>query len=100
VVAVAKRNLKAGERLDGVGGFCTYGLIENSSAAREMNALPIGLSEGCVLCKDVAKDDVVSMDDLQPAGETLIWKLWHEQNERWPAVAQTPAAVASLSETR
>ena len=36
VVAVAKRDLKADERLDGVGGFCSYGLIENRSAAREM----------------------------------------------------------------
>src|SRR5262245_62550156 len=34
VVTVAKRNLKAGERLDGVGGFCAYGLIDNRSAAR------------------------------------------------------------------
>ena len=31
VVTVAKRDLKAGERLDGVGGFCTYGLIENGA---------------------------------------------------------------------
>ena len=31
VVAVAKRDLKAGERLDGIGGFCVYGLIDNSS---------------------------------------------------------------------
>ena len=31
VVSVAKRDLKAGERLDGVGGFCTYGLIDNSA---------------------------------------------------------------------
>ena len=34
VVAVAKRDLKAGETLDGVGGFCAYGLIENRAAAR------------------------------------------------------------------
>ena len=34
VVTVAKRDLKAGERLDGVGGFCAYGLIENRAAAR------------------------------------------------------------------
>ena len=32
VVAVAKRDLKAGERLDGIGGFCAYGLIENAAA--------------------------------------------------------------------
>ena len=58
VVTVAKRDLKAGERLDGIGGFCTYGLIDNAAAARAMAALPIGLSEGCVLRRDVSKDDV------------------------------------------
>ena len=34
VVTVAKRPLKAGERLDGIGGFCSYGLIENHATAR------------------------------------------------------------------
>ena len=100
VVAVAKRDLKAGERLDGVGGFCTYGLIENRSAAREMQALPIGLSDGCVLRRDVAKDDVVSMEDIYPANETLIWKLWREQNDRWPAHVEALSTAPSLSETR
>ena len=99
VVSVAKRDLKAGECLDGVGGFCTYGLIDNRSAAREMNALPIGLSEGCVLLRDVAKDEVVSMNDIQPASQTLIWKLWREQNERWPATFET-LSVASHLESR
>src|SRR5262249_61452539 len=45
VVTVAKRDLKAGERLDGVGGFCTYGLIDNSPAARAATALPIAPSD-------------------------------------------------------
>src|SRR5439155_9892576 len=49
VMAVAKRDRKAGERLDGIGGFCAYGLIDNAAAARAVTALPIGLSEGCVL---------------------------------------------------
>ena len=64
VVTVAKRDLKAGEHLDGIGGFCTYGLIDNAAAARAMAALPIGLSEGCVLRRDVSKDDVLSFDDV------------------------------------
>ena len=46
VLTIAKRDLKAGERLDGVGGFCSYGLIDNRAAARAVGALPIGLSEG------------------------------------------------------
>src|SRR5271165_6810288 len=69
VLSMAKRDLKAGERLDGVGGFCTYGLIDNRAAARAVGALPIGLSEDCVLRRDVAKDEVISFDDVvSPAG--------------------------------
>ena len=84
VVSVAKRDLKAGERLDGIGGFCTYGLIDNAAAARAMDALPIGLSEGCVLRRDVAKDEVVSFDDVEARPEGLVEALWREQNQRWP----------------
>jgi len=82
VVTVAKRDLRAGERLDGVGGFCTYGLVDNSMSARELNALPMGLSEGCVLLCDVPKDEVISLDDVKsPRG--LAQKLWLEQSARW-----------------
>ena len=86
VVTVAKRDLKAGERLDGIGGFCTYGLIDNAASARAMEALPIGLSEGCVLRRDVAKDEVLSFDDVDLPGGRLIDRLWREQCERWPQV--------------
>jgi predicted homoserine dehydrogenase-like protein len=89
VVAVAKRDLKAGERLDGIGGFCTYGLIDNTAAARATEALPIGLFEGCVLQHDVLKDQVVSMHDIKTVPGGVAEKLWREQNARWPAVAPT-----------
>ena len=55
VVTVAKRDLKAGETLDGVGGFCAYGLIDNAAAARAGDALPMGLSEDCRLLRAVAE---------------------------------------------
>ena len=84
VVTVAKRDLKAGERLDGIGGFCTYGLIDNAPAARSVAALPIGLSEGCVLRRDVSKDDVLSFGDVEPPGGRLVEALWREQNAHWP----------------
>jgi predicted homoserine dehydrogenase-like protein len=89
VVTVAKRDLKAGERLDGVGGFCTYGLIDNTASVRASAGLPIGLSEGCVLRRDVSKDDVLSCDDVdEPTRDRLVEELWREQNTRWPLVAQ------------
>jgi len=92
VVTVAKRDLKAGERLDGIGGFCSYGLIDNTSTARAMAALPIGLSEGSLLRRDVSKDAVISFDDVeQPAGR-LAEALWREQNALWPLV--TPGSRA------
>jgi predicted homoserine dehydrogenase-like protein len=86
VVTVAKRDLKTGERLDGIGGFCSYGLIDNRSAARAMGALPIGLSEGRVLRRDLAKDQVVSFADVDTPAAGLVEMLWQEQNERWPPV--------------
>jgi predicted homoserine dehydrogenase-like protein len=84
VVTVAKRDLKAGERLDGIGGFCAYGLIENAVAARAAAALPIGLSEGCLLRRDIRKDDTVSFDDVELPGGLASEALWREQAARWP----------------
>ena len=88
VVAVAKRDLKMGERLDGIGGFCTYGLIDNSDGARGVAALPIGLSEGCVIRRSVAKDTVLSFDDVDQPQSGLAISLWREQQARWPVMPQ------------
>lgn len=102
VVTVAKRDLKAGERLDGIGGFCAYGLIDNSAAARAMAALPIALSDGCTLRRDISKDAVISFDDVEFSCDRLPERLWREQSERWclPGTSvtnsigqQTPAKV-------
>ena len=95
VVSVAKRDLKAGERLDGIGGFCTYGLIDNVESARGMNALPISLSEGCVLKRDLPRDAVISIDDVDALPRGIAVTLWQEQNARWP-VANKDAAEAAL----
>lgn len=84
VVTIAKRDLKSGERLDGIGGFCTYGLIDNLVAAREATTLPIGLSEGCVLRRNISRDGIISLNDVESPGGRLAEKLWLEQNDRWP----------------
>jgi predicted homoserine dehydrogenase-like protein len=88
VVTVAKRDLRAGERLDGIGGFCSYGLIDNTASARAAEALPIGLSEGRVLRRDVAKDEIVSFKDVDQSNDSLINRLWKEQCEYWPPTAR------------
>jgi len=88
VVTVAKRDLKTGERLDGVGGFCSYGLVENATAARGMSALPIALSDGCVMRREVLKDSVLTCNDVNRPGGSLAEELWREQCTRWPLTAQ------------
>lgn len=85
VVTVAKRDLKAGETLDGIGGFCSYGLIENAAAAREQSALPIGLSEGGKLRRDIRKDSVLSFSDVALPSESVAFSLWKEQQAQWPS---------------
>src|SRR6267142_1871947 len=84
VVTVAKRQLKTGERLDGVGGFCAYGLIENHSTARAADALPIALSDDCVLLRDIGKDEVITFKDVKMPSARLRDELWSEQRNRWP----------------
>lgn len=50
VVAVAKRDLKAGEVLDGIGGFTAYGQCENMETFVSEQLLPMGLAEGACSC--------------------------------------------------
>jgi len=94
VVTVAKQDLKVGKRLDGIGGFCAYGLIDNRIAARAGAAMPIGLSEGCVLRRDVQKDHVISFEDVHVPAAGLVETLWQEQNERWALTPQIPLMVS------
>ena len=97
VVTVAKRDLKAGESLDGVGGFCAYGLIENHANARAINALPIAMSEHCVLRRDVRKDEVIAFDDVTRPARTLVDDLWDEQQRLWPAANSAVARGGSAN---
>src|SRR5215467_9464077 len=64
VCAVAKRDLKAGETLDEYGNYMTYGEAVNSPEMRIGRYLPEGLVEGCRLLRDIAKDSVLTYDDV------------------------------------
>lgn len=64
VCAVAKRDLKAGETLDDYGMYMTYGEACNAEEMCGGRYLPEGLVEGCRLIRDVAKDTVVTYNDV------------------------------------
>jgi len=81
VVATAKRELKAGQTLDGLGEYDTYGLAENADTTMKENLLPLGLAEHCVLKRDVAKDAVLTYDDVIVPEGRLSDQLRQQQNE-------------------
>ena len=84
VVATAKVDLKGGDTIDALGGYKTYGQCERYAIARRENLLPIGLAEGCMMKRPVAKDAVLTYDDVEIPPGRLIDKLRAEQDAAWP----------------
>jgi len=63
-VATAKRDLKAGEFLDGEGGYAVWANAIPASRSLAIGGLPIGLAHNVKLKRDVAKDSIVCVDDV------------------------------------
>jgi predicted homoserine dehydrogenase-like protein len=61
---VAKRNLKAGETLDGEGGYCVYAKLIPAARSQKLGALPIGLAHHVKLLRDVAAGAFVTAADV------------------------------------
>jgi len=64
VITVAKRRLRAGETIDGIGGFTVYGLVEHASIAHEEQLLPLGLAQGATLRRDLPPDTPLTYGDV------------------------------------
>ena len=79
VCACAKRDLKAGETLDDYGMYMTYGEAVNADEMCSRRYLPEGLVEGCLLKKDVAKDSVITYNDVTLPANLLADQLRAEQ---------------------
>jgi predicted homoserine dehydrogenase-like protein len=97
VATLAKRDLKAGEVLDGVGGFLSYGLIDNADVFTAENLLAMGLSEGARLLRDIPKDQAITLSDVElPAGRNCD-KLRAEQLAAFPSKARPARSAAAQS---
>lgn len=85
VVATAKVDLNAGDVIDAIGGYKAYGLAENYSVSRAERLLPIGIAEGCVLKRPVAKDAVITYGDVTLPANHISIQLRSEQDRYFPA---------------
>jgi predicted homoserine dehydrogenase-like protein len=65
VVAVAKRPLRAGELLDGEGGYTVWGKLVPAERSMAEGALPIGLAHKVRLLRDIASGDAVRWADVE-----------------------------------
>jgi len=86
VVAIAKRDLEAGETLDSFGRYMTYGQAEKASVVRAEELVPIGLVEGCRLKRAIARDQPIHWGDVEAPGHELAHQLYAEQQRRWGSV--------------
>jgi predicted homoserine dehydrogenase-like protein len=82
-VSYAKRDLDAGERLDGVGGYTCYGLVDRYEVSRRENLLPIAISLDCRLRRAIPKDQPIGYDDVELPHGRLVDKLRMEQDVRF-----------------
>ncbi|GLI50566.1 hypothetical protein TSYNTROOL_06520 [Tepidanaerobacter syntrophicus] len=81
-ITVAKKDLKAGEHLDGIGGYTVYGLIDTAENAKKENALPIGLiNENTVLKQDVKKGQAISYNMVELENDSTILQLRRIQDK-------------------
>ncbi|KAA5604913.1 flagellar biosynthesis protein FlgA [Roseospira marina] len=99
VVAVAKRDLAAGETLDGEGGFTVWGRLTTARRSLSDGALPIGLAHGVRLTAPVRRGEVVRQTDvaLDEAHEAVALRRALEADSRATLGLDplpTPAPVA------
>ncbi len=81
-IAVAKKDMKAGEMLDGIGGFTVRGTFMAATDADAQKALPMGLiDKKTKLLKDKKAGEVITYDDVALNGENLIVQLRKLQDE-------------------
>ena len=74
-VAVAKRDLKQGEQLDGEGGYTVWGKLIPAQTSLSLSALPIGLAHGIRLTTDVPKGQIISRDHIQGMADSQAWQI-------------------------
>ena len=79
-VCATRKPMRAGEIIDGEGGYAAYGLLTTAQRAQSERLVPMGLAGGLQLRHDVGKDHPISEADVEFDESSLVWKLRREQN--------------------
>lgn len=81
-VAVTKKAIKAGEAVDGIGGYCVRGVIAKHTEVLEKGFIPIGLVTGKTIAKrDIPEGTFLTEDDVELDKTTTVYRLRKMQDE-------------------
>ena len=93
-VATAKRTLRAGEMLDGEGGYTVWGKLMVAADSAAKRALPIGLAHKVKLKRDITEGQVVSWDDVEFDANAQAVQLRREMESAFGTVRTKEASLA------
>ncbi len=82
-ITVAKKDLRTGEVLDGIGEYCYRASIELADVARKGKMLPVGLAKGAKLKCDVKKDEVITYDMVEMYENLVLLQLRKIQDQMY-----------------
>ncbi|HEX9342531.1 MAG TPA: SAF domain-containing protein, partial [Actinomycetota bacterium] len=85
VIALAKRPLKAGERLGGIGGDHYYGVVDSAAVAKAEGLVPIGVVAGATVTRNVPVDQPLTWDDVELDPDSVIVSLRRLQDRLFDA---------------
>ncbi|NPV87749.1 MAG: flagellar biosynthesis protein FlgA [Anaerolineae bacterium] len=74
-IAIAKRDLKTGEKIDYLGGYTVYGCIEKAKITQREGLVPLGISVGATVIKDIKKGEPLHYDEVELDENQTIFHL-------------------------
>lgn len=81
-IAVAKIDLKAGDKLDGIGGYTIYGALESHEIQKNEDLVPMGLiTRNATVKRDIKKGEALKYSDVNLDESLEIVKLRKKQDE-------------------
>jgi predicted homoserine dehydrogenase-like protein len=81
VVCMTKKDLAAGDVIDGIGGYTVRGYADNALDAQRDNLVPIGLVAGAKIIKPIGVGELLTYDHVELKADSLIVKLRKQQDD-------------------
>ena len=82
-ITVAKKDMHAGELLDGIGGYTTYGSICEAKEAQAAGYVIYGLVNNKTRLTDVKKGELLTWDKVAPDTTTDLYKIRRDQDKMY-----------------